>query len=139
MGRRTSTSIMALSYIMMLDFPLDWNEKVTFFLILFSAGLLCVLCALLLAVYLLKSDRFVDKPKEEAPLTYPSFDEFEEESRLSRLKSKIASFFGGIKRRFKRSKEEPEFLESESLKTTEDFPSDSPEKEPDSTEEPSEN
>ncbi|MFX1296601.1 MAG: hypothetical protein ACFFD2_17310 [Promethearchaeota archaeon] len=123
----------------LLDLPLDWNEKMTLFLILFSAGVLCTVCAILLAVYLLKSDRFLSKSKkeEEKALSYPSFEELEEESRLSKTKSKIRAFFGRIKGVFKRSKDDSKFLEIESMKVTDDSPSELSEEEPSSPDEDS--
>ena len=123
----------------LLDFPLDWNEKMTLFLILMSTGVLCMVCAILMAVYLLKSDRFLNKSKkeEEKALSYPSFEELEEESRLSKTKSKIRAFFGRIKGVFKRSKEDSEFLEMESIKTTDEFPHELSEEEPSSSDEDS--
>jgi len=116
----------------LLDFPIDWSDKLNLFLVLFSAGLLCVLCAILMAFYLLKSDMFTSKP--EVKSTIRKYPAFYKEPRLSRLKNKVKSFFGAIKGVFKRSankfddysyedlKEPPETLttppeeESESMK-----------------------
>jgi hypothetical protein len=72
------------------DFPIEWNETLTLSLILFSAGLLCIISAILLAIYLLKSDRFTTpSPKE----TLPSPKRFKTESRFSHFKEKLRSFF----------------------------------------------
>ncbi|NVM52341.1 MAG: hypothetical protein HWN66_01475 [Candidatus Helarchaeota archaeon] len=110
----------------------------TLVLILFSAGLVCVVSAILLAIYLLRSDKFTTSPKEEAKIPpYPSFKELDEESRLSRLKSKIGSFFRSIKSVFKRSKDEIELPEDEPLKSTADIPSELPEEESNSIDEDS--
>jgi hypothetical protein len=87
------------------DIPIDWNDKMTLFLILFAAGLICVLCAVLLAVYLLKSDRFTSRKQKEPH--FKSYKGFDEESRLSRLAGKLSALFRKIKRVIKRSK--PEF------------------------------
>ena len=116
----------------LLDFPLDWNEKMTLSIILFAAGLLCLITAILLGIYLIKSDRFTSQPSKEQ---YPSYTDFEEESRLSRAKSKIGSFFGRIKGVFKRSKDEYELPEEETLKTTPDEPAEPSEEEPTSSDE----
>ncbi len=107
----------------LLEFPLDWNDKMTLFLIIFSTGLLCLVCAILLAVYLLRSDKFLDKPKDDKKsMTYPSYKDFEEESRLSTTKSKIVSFFGRIKRLFSHHADgdNSEFRELDSIKSLED-------------------
>ncbi len=104
----------------LLDLPLTWDEKMTIILILFSAGLLCMVCAILLAIYLLKSDRFTNKSKpEKESLSFPSYEALEEESRLSRLKSKIGRLFRRNERTFKRSNEELEIPKDESSKTAE--------------------
>lgn len=72
------------------DLSIEWNEKLTLGLILFSAGLLCIVSAILLAIYLLKSDRFMSpSPKESRP----PLKRTETESRLSRFKKKIKSLF----------------------------------------------
>ena len=72
------------------DFPMEWNETLTLGLILFSAGLLCIISAILLAIYLLKSDQFTSpSPKEARP--FPK--KIETESRLSRFKKKLKSIF----------------------------------------------
>ena len=108
---------------------LDWTDEFTLSLILFAAGLLCIVCAIFLAIYLLKSDRFSSKPKKESELPlYPSLKEIEGESRLSKLKSRIGSFFGRIKQAFKRSEDESEFYEEESSKSTSEFTYTPPEK-----------
>lgn len=100
------------------QFSLDWNEKMTMFLILFSAGLICLVSAIFLAIYLLKSDRFLDKSKKEIlPPSYPSFNLIEEESRLARIKTKIGAAFQKIKRFFKRSKGSSNDLKSDSQKS----------------------
>ncbi|MHA1649143.1 MAG: hypothetical protein ACTSYB_03025 [Candidatus Helarchaeota archaeon] len=90
----------------------------TMFLILFSAGLICLVSAIFLAIYLLKSDRFLDKSKKEVSSpSYPSYDLIEEESRLARIKTKIGAAFQKIKRIFKRSKESSNDLKSDSQKS----------------------
>lgn len=73
-----------------LDFSIEWNETLTLSLILFSAGLLCIISAILLAIYLLKSDRFMTPSPKEA-LSPPK--RFKTESRLSRFKKKLRSLF----------------------------------------------
>lgn len=106
----------------LLDLPLTWDEKMTLILILFSAGLLCMVCAILLAIYLLKSDRFTNKPKpEKETVAFPSYEALEEESRLSRLKSKIGRFFRREEKIFNRSEEKLEIPKDESPKTAEDI------------------
>ncbi|MHA1264658.1 MAG: hypothetical protein ACTSRS_05405 [Candidatus Helarchaeota archaeon] len=73
----------------------------TLFIILFVAGLLCLLCAVLLAIYLLKSDRFT-APQHQGP-DLSSYEKFEgEESRLARILGKIIRFFKSIKRKITR-------------------------------------
>jgi len=69
---------------------LDWNEQLTFSLILFSAGLICLFSAILLAIYLIKSHRFSTPSVKES---LSSLKKDKELSRLSRLKNKIRSFF----------------------------------------------
>jgi hypothetical protein len=111
--------ISLLSLLNLFELSLDWNEKMTFFLILFSAGLLCITCAILLAIYLLRSDRFLDLPKEEsAELSYPYL---EEESRLSKLKSKIIGFFKRTKNDFKETPQETEPLDQGLPETPKDL------------------
>ena len=123
-----SMMVSLLPMLNLLDFPLDAIDKMTLFLILFSAGLLCILCAILLAIYLLKSDRFTTPSQKETKITsYPAFKEYEEESRLSRLKNKIISLFRGIKGVFTRSEDDYELAEPKFLETTPDIPSDLPE------------
>ena len=79
-----------------------------------------MVCAILLAIYLLKSDRFTNKSKpEKESLSLPSYEALEEESRLSRLKSKIGRLFRRKERTFKRSNEELELPKDESSKTAE--------------------
>jgi hypothetical protein len=70
------------------NFSIDWNETLTLSLILFSVGLLCIISAILLAIYLLKSDRFTT-PSLKEPLT--SLKKREEASHLSRLKNRLKS------------------------------------------------
>jgi hypothetical protein len=115
-----------------LDFgiqSLDWTDEFTLSLILFAAGLLCIVCAIFLAIYLLKSDRFSSKPKKESELPlYPSLKEIEGESRPSQLKSRISSFFGRVKRAFKRSDDDYELYEDESSKSSSKFTYSPPEK-----------
>ncbi len=69
---------------------MEWNETLTLSIILFSAGLLCIISAILLAIYLLRSDRFTSpSPKE----TLLSPKRIGTESRLSRFKNKLKSLF----------------------------------------------
>jgi len=69
---------------------MEWNDTLTLSIILFSAGLLCIISAILLAIYLLRSDRFTTpSPKE----TLPSPKRSGTESRLSRFKKKLRSLF----------------------------------------------
>ena len=72
------------------DFSIEWNETLTLSLILFSAGLLCIISAILIAIYLLKSDRFMTSSPKKA---LPSPKRFKTESRLSRFKKKLSSLF----------------------------------------------
>ncbi|TFG04678.1 MAG: hypothetical protein EU536_04105 [Promethearchaeota archaeon] len=98
---------MMFSLLSIFDIPFEWSERLTLFLILFSTGLLCVLCAVLLAIYLLKSDRFTSSTRKELhPEDYPSYADFDEESRISRFVGKIKSLFKRIKRVSKRPKYE---------------------------------
>ncbi|MHA1129862.1 MAG: hypothetical protein ACTSQI_01155 [Candidatus Helarchaeota archaeon] len=92
----------------------------TFFLILFSAGVLCVTCAILLAIYLLRSDRLLDiSNKQPVTLSYPTD---EEESRLSRLKFKINSYLSWIKNKLKKSQQKIEPLAQDTLDSPKDLP-----------------
>ncbi len=119
-----------------LDAPADWNDKMTLFLILFSAGLICILCAILLAIYLLKGDKSPGIPQKERKLpSNLSFEDFEEESRLSRLIHVIGSSFKKLIRVFKRSEDEHTFPEPEILKTTPAFLPELPEDDPKSLDE----
>jgi len=72
------------------DFPIEWNETLTLSLILFSTGLLCIISAILLAIYLLKSDRFTSTSPQKAQ---PFPKRIGTESRLSRFKKKLKSLF----------------------------------------------
>lgn len=85
-----------------LNLALGWNETLTLSLILFSAGLICIIGAIFLAIYLLKSDRFT-KPSENKPLS--SSKEFKEASRSLLLKNKIQSFFKRKRSPLKSSKD----------------------------------
>jgi len=112
--------ISLFSFLNLLDLPLDWSEKMTFFLILFSAGVLCVTCAILLAIYLLRSDRLLDiSNKQPVTLSYPTD---EEESRLSRLKFKINSYLSWIKNKLKKSQQKIEPLAQDTLDSPKDLP-----------------
>lgn len=109
-----------LAFLNLLDLPLDWNEKLNFFLILFSAGLLCLLCAILLAYYLIKSDRFASTTKIKSKFSrHPSSYR---ESRLSRIKNEVRSFFSAFMGIFKRSKVKFDDYSYEDFKQTPETP-----------------
>ena len=120
-----------LGLVILLDLPIDWSDKLNLFLVLFSAGLLCVLCALLMAFYLLKSDRFTSKPEDKSKIRkYPAFYK---EPRLSRLKNKVKSFFGAIKGIFKRPANKFDDYSYEDFKEPPETPTTPPEEEAETT------
>ena len=111
-----------------MKFPLDWTEEMTLSLILFTAGLLCLIFAVLLAVYLLKSDRFTTQPKKEEKYpTYPETEGISEESRFGRFKSKIKSFFKKFKGIFSHSEDDYDYIEDIDSKSLTDLGAKSPE------------
>ncbi len=124
---------MMLQFLKLLDFPTDWNDKLNIFLILFSAGLLCVLCAILMAFYLMKSDRFTSKSSEKSK--FSKYPPLYKESRLSRIKFKFRSLFGAIKDFFTGSENEFDDYSYEDIKEPPETPPEPPEQDTNSSDE----
>ena len=100
-----------------LNLALVWDETLTLSLILFSTGLICVITAILLAIYLLKSDRFTT-PSEKGPLL--SHQKLKKASHLLRLKKKMQSVFKRKKSPLKSSEDYDLDIKSKDL--TESLP-----------------